>query len=210
MKVQNPLIGRASQKFSNAIFQTWKGINVVRSKPLEVANPQSQAQTRQRDKFKSMVMLARLALNTIKLGLKSLAIQKSEYNVFISQNIALQDANGEGIPTLDGEEIVLSKGSLSKCNLTNVSIGGDSMSISWSNANRPFSSPNDKVVIGALYGSGGYIKGYVEVTRDVLATAQYFDGLTLGVPLGQSAMIATIFAYNDSDVSDTDSSIHNV
>jgi hypothetical protein len=30
--IQNPIIGRAKNKFANAIFTTWKGKNIIKSK----------------------------------------------------------------------------------------------------------------------------------------------------------------------------------
>lgn len=212
MKVQNPLIGRASQKFSNAIFQTWKGINVVRSKPLEVANPRSQGQTEQRDKFKAMVRLARLSLLTVKLGLKSLAIRQSEYNAFISQNILLQKANGSGIEYLDGQNLIYSKGSLSNISEITLSMGGTTLNSIWSNDNRPFSTPLDKVCIGVTYSLNVArdIVGYQEITRDILASAETYVNNSLPLPTGASAEQLIIFTYNDDNVSDNLAFINNV
>lgn len=50
--VQNPIIGRSSGKFANAIFQTQYNRNILRSKPLQVSQPNSKAQIHSRAEFK--------------------------------------------------------------------------------------------------------------------------------------------------------------
>lgn len=203
MKTQNPLIGRSSQKFSNSIFSTWKGINVVRSKPLEVANPQTPAQTEQRNKFGAMVNFARQALNTIKLGLKSQAIKQSEYNVFISKNIQLQDPDGSGIIDTGFPPIIFSKGTLSPVSVASAeNLVGAQTIVRWSNENRPFSTPLDKVCIGILYTTpAGRITNYREVGRDTLATEEEYTFDDISIP-GTANSYTIVFAYNDTEVSD--------
>jgi len=207
MKTQNPLIGRASQKFANSIFQTWKGINVVRSKPIEVSNPQSPAQTTQRGKFTQMVNLGRQYLNTAKLGLKGLAIRKSEFNVFIGENIALQSDDGQGISDSNIINLVGSKGTLSKLNNVAYTGGGATTLVTWLNSDRPFSTPQDRICFGAFYENALFrTVSYREVSRTTLATAQ---SATLNVPSilvngqlkGFSFLIA--FAFNDENVADS-------
>jgi hypothetical protein len=52
--VQNPLIGRASGKFTNAIFYKNYSNNVVRSKPVQVMDAKSATQLNQRSWFKDI------------------------------------------------------------------------------------------------------------------------------------------------------------
>jgi hypothetical protein len=204
MKTQNPLIGRSAQKFANSIFSTWKGINVVRSKPLEVSNPRSPGQISQRNRFASAVFLARLSLNTVKLGLRGLAIRKSEYNVFIQQNIDLFPTSGAGLPLANVEALIYSKGSLSPINATLSQFGGADVQSTWVNSNRPFQTPLDKVLFGLLWGDGFEVQGYTEVTRDVLATAEVYNNPNLPLPSGKFSMGLVMFAYNDDSTSDSD------
>lgn len=115
MKTQNPLIGRSSQKFGTAIFQTWKGINVVRSKPLEVANPRSPGQRTQRNRLTAIVKFYRPAAAAVQLGYIEQAIRKSEYNAFVSENIitATTVATPDSV-SINPSAIIISQGSLGK------------------------------------------------------------------------------------------------
>jgi len=207
MKTQNPLIGRSAQKFANSIFSTWKGINVVRSKPIEVSNPRSPGQVTQRSKFSAMVALGRLYLNTAKLGLKSLAIKKSEYNAFIGANIDLQNDDGTGIQSSLMTQLVGSKGSLSNVSAVVANLSAGNVVLDWSIANRPFSTPLDRVCIGAFYENNlGAVSQYREMGRLVLVTAGFasFPSIQIeidGLLTQESQLI--IFAYNDNGVSDS-------
>lgn len=51
MKTQNPLIGRSKKSFGEATFYTMNGQNIVRTKPVAVANPNTPAQEMQRVRF---------------------------------------------------------------------------------------------------------------------------------------------------------------
>jgi len=84
--VQNPLIGRASGKFSNAIFQKWKNLNIIRSKPLTVANPQSPAQTMRRGMFSTAVDVARDIAPIITIGFNGFKATLTWMNVFINRS----------------------------------------------------------------------------------------------------------------------------
>lgn len=50
--VQNPIIGNTSGKYSSAVFYDYFGKKVMRSKPLQVANPQTPNQQLYRNKFR--------------------------------------------------------------------------------------------------------------------------------------------------------------
>ena len=57
-KVQNPIIGRAKGSAGGMTFSKNSDQNVMRAKAFEVNNPKTQAQTTQRDYFKTLVALA--------------------------------------------------------------------------------------------------------------------------------------------------------
>lgn len=84
---QNTLIGRTRQSIGGATFSTWKGLNVLKSKPITVANPRTAAQIAQRGKLAAAVLLYRLASFLFDVGFKELAIHMSAYNAFVSTNI---------------------------------------------------------------------------------------------------------------------------
>lgn len=84
--VQNPIIGRARNKFGNAIFSTWRGKNTLRTKPLEVANPNTILQQRNRLRLRYLSERAAQFQKTISFVFASVAIGVTERNVFTSRN----------------------------------------------------------------------------------------------------------------------------
>jgi hypothetical protein len=90
---------------------SWKGIDVMKSKPLSVANPRSPAQVAQRNKFAGVVALASaLLVSIVKPLWDRFAQRESGYNAFVSRNISNFDANGD---IIDFETIITSSGTWS-------------------------------------------------------------------------------------------------
>jgi hypothetical protein len=83
---QNPIIGRSKQSLSNTVFSTWKGRNVIRAKPLEVANPRTLGQVTSRNKLKVLSGMAKGLRAAVILGLKSVSQLVTEYNSFVQAN----------------------------------------------------------------------------------------------------------------------------
>lgn len=144
-KVQNPITGRSAGKYGNAVFTTWKGINVLKTKPLEVANPKSAGQVNQRGKFSSMVMYARMLLGLLQLSMKSLAVKRSEFNAFISQNIALIDPTTFKIDTNKVNDVQVSSGTIQGyLGLAGLTVGNISGSFTFATTGYySNTSPND-------------------------------------------------------------------
>lgn len=111
--IQNPIIGRAKNKFANAIFSTWKGKNILKSKALTVLNKQTDGQLKQRAKFQFLVHLATLIGILVRKGFKELAIGKTEYNVFMSKNSLNTFLSWSGTAWVpDYSKLEISQGSL--------------------------------------------------------------------------------------------------
>lgn len=78
--IQNPIVGRAKQKFANSIFSTWYGRNVLRSKPLEVRNPRSGKQLTARYELSIRTAILALSLEMFKRIWKRKATSLPIYN----------------------------------------------------------------------------------------------------------------------------------
>lgn len=158
-EVQNPIIGRSKNKFANAIFSTWKGKNILRSKPLTVANPQTEAQMAQRAKFSFLVHLAKTMQAVVKAGMREMAVRMTEFNAFVSANInngAVALVNGSWVVV--PEYLVLSKGSLAPTEFTNVTTNtaNKTVNISYDNTVVDNQTSADKVYIAAGNSKGNY------------------------------------------------------
>jgi hypothetical protein len=111
--VQNPIIGRAKNKIGGVVFSTWKGINVIKGKPLSVANPKSDKQLMRRSALIQIVAIGRTIAAAIGLGFAEQAFRKSAFNAFTGYN--LRNAfNYSGAPAanLQPENLLVSQGTI--------------------------------------------------------------------------------------------------
>lgn len=116
---QNPIVGRMHGTLGNAVASKWKGRNTLRSKALTVANPQTDAQMKQRSKFDIVLGFARLFGAVIRVGFKEVATTISEYNAFMSENMLndfLTYVSNNWV--VDASSMVVAKGSLDMIGLS--------------------------------------------------------------------------------------------
>ena len=87
--IKQGILGGISGKIGNVVGSSWKGIAVLKSLPLSVANPRTVLQTAQRNALKGIVAVSRLLLGSIIQPLwNPFAQRESGYNAFVSQNIS--------------------------------------------------------------------------------------------------------------------------
>jgi hypothetical protein len=112
--VQNPITGRSRNKFANGIFSTWNGLNVVRSKPLTVANPKTAKQTAQRVHTSTNAQFAKAAGALMEIGFRVRAIGQSARSAGLKANYPAISVNpATGLPQITYADLVVSKGSIS-------------------------------------------------------------------------------------------------
>ena len=128
--VQNPVTGRTKKKFGTAVFTKSFDKNVMRSKPLEVKNPRTEAQVNHRNKFSTAVSLVRQVKPLINEAYgKSLVTMTPSNKVtgLIMQNAFVGDP-----PELDHTKVMLCDfvGSMVK-NVSLVAQADQVMDITW-------------------------------------------------------------------------------
>jgi hypothetical protein len=82
---QNPIIGRASGKFSNAIFYKNYDANVIRSKPIQIMDKKSDPQLEQRSWFTDLQAIVGKNLYNFKVGFAFAGNKMSAYNYAMAQ-----------------------------------------------------------------------------------------------------------------------------
>jgi hypothetical protein len=121
--VQNPITGRTKKKLGNVVFAKQFGKNTIRSKPLEVKNPQTIGQVNQRTKFKLMVYTSRVLLGMLRISFQNMAIGKSAYNAFFHTNFKTAITGSPGNYSINWPALIVAKGNLlEKTPLMTVSI----------------------------------------------------------------------------------------
>lgn len=128
--VQNPITGRTKKKFGTAVFSKQFGKNVMRSKPIEVKNPQTEGQVTQRTKFATTVFLVKQVLPLINNVYAGSLRKMSTFNKITSINV--KNAFAGDPPVIDHTKIVLCD--FEGSTLNNVSLTGQPnqvMDIAW-------------------------------------------------------------------------------
>jgi len=129
--IKQGILGGFSGKVANVVGSSWKGIAVIKSLPLSVANPQTAGQVAQRTAFTAAVALAVNILTTIVKPLWDRFAQlQSGYNAFIQANIAHFDGSGD----LTYADLDISSGSLLGVPIDSVTgtNGSSNVVVAWS------------------------------------------------------------------------------
>ena len=113
--IKRGILGGFSGKVANVVGSSWKGIAVMKSLPLSVANPRTAGQVTQRSKFGSAAKVGSILLtNVIKPFWDRFAQQASGFNDWLQTNIDFFDAGG----LVNEASVVMSKGVIEKTDIT--------------------------------------------------------------------------------------------
>ena len=85
--VQNPITGRTRKKFGTAVFSKNYEQNTMRTKPMQVSNPRTEGQVRQRSKFAQTVDLIRQVLPIVNDAYSNTLKNMSPFNKIVSLNV---------------------------------------------------------------------------------------------------------------------------
>lgn len=170
-KLLQGILGGISGSVANVVGSSWKGIPVIKSKPLSVANPKTAGQVAQRGKFANVVNFAQLILaSVIKPLWDRFQTGMSGYNAFVSANIDLFASElpspAASLTIADGK---MAATSMLNANLTN---GSALVDIEWTDdSGTGFKLATDKayaVCINETQGTVGYVAA--ANTRDAEGT----------------------------------------
>ena len=93
--IKQGILGGFSGKVANVVGTSWKGIAVVKSQPLSVANPKTAAQVAQRNKLSACVRTLQPILSEVIKPLNDrFAGQMSGYNYALQKSIEAFDSSG--------------------------------------------------------------------------------------------------------------------
>ena len=130
--IQNPLIGRSKGKMGNAIFTKMYEKNVLRSKPIEVHNPRTAKQMKQRGLFKATTSLASQLLCVIRDGYSEVK-NMSGYNAFTKDNLGKSVIRENEDIVIKYEDLVIAKGTAAPLrSIETTASGANGLTITWS------------------------------------------------------------------------------
>ncbi|NJL77434.1 MAG: hypothetical protein HC892_22760 [Saprospiraceae bacterium] len=128
--IKQGILGGIQNKIGNVVGTSWKGISVIKSLPVSVANPKTAAQVAQRDRFTAAVKFASEILGTVIKPLWDRFSQRqSGYNAFVSANIA----NFEGVILETSENLIISRGKMAATPMSDAEVRkeGGIVTITW-------------------------------------------------------------------------------
>lgn len=163
-RVQNTLIGKSSGSVGGATFSTWKGINVLKSKAVTVANPQTQLQQNQRNRMTLLVAMFRGVAGALNIGYSKLATEMSAYNAFIKANLLPANFTGTA-PSMDlvYPNLLTAKGTIGVTEITAATGTNSSanVTVTWNPALEPLGSSVNDIAVAAVYNATQDVWGYV-------------------------------------------------
>lgn len=125
-KIKQGILGGFSGKVANVVGTSWKGRAVMKSQPLSVANPRTDAQTAQRNKFSNVSELASKILTQFIQPVENpISGNISGYNLFCKDNKSAFSALG----VLSASNLFAGGGSLEHNQLTAVEFDSSDNSV---------------------------------------------------------------------------------
>ena len=112
-KIPQGILGSLSGKVGSIIGGSWKGIDYIRIKPSSVANPRTEGQVNQRNKFTVTLEYLQPNKEFLKVGYKSFATKKTEFNAAMSYVLNNAITGVEPNFNVDYANALVSRGGLS-------------------------------------------------------------------------------------------------
>lgn len=197
-KIKQGILGGFSGKVAGVVGTSWKGRAVMKSRPLSVANPRTDAQQEQRGKFSKVAELASAILTTFVQPVENpISGDVSGYNKFVKDNKAAFSALGK----LQAANFGCGGGKI--INLESVSLavvsGDTDITLSWSNsAGISALRLTDKVFV-AVFDEDGFPMAVSSgaVTRAAeAATVEFNEGVSA---LEASEKVIVLYAVVSAD-----------
>lgn len=181
---QNTLIGSARGKVGGTVFTKQFGKNVLKSKPLSVANPNSDKQKDQRVSLAKTVELYRSISAVVNQTFKSQAVGMSAFNAFTSKaKLNAFTYTGNGLPIFKPGSLLISKGTISPVAATGkeITIPAKSVSIDFPTTLSDASQAStDKAVIGLYNATKGTLRASItNAMRSAGEATAAFDNVDL-------------------------------
>ena len=151
-KISQGILGGLSGKVGNIIGGSWKGIDYIRIKPSSVANPRTEGQVNQRNKFTAALEFLQPNIEFIRKGYKDYAIKMTAFNAAMSE--VLENAITGTAPdfTVDYPNVLVSKGNLKGVlNPTFDAATTGQVTLNWSDNSSEINANNDDRLMSLIY-----------------------------------------------------------
>lgn len=158
--IKQGILGGIQNKVGNVVGTSWKGIAVLKSMPISVANPRTAAQVTQRQRFANIVRFSKAILaEVIKPLWDRFAQKQSGYNAFVQTNIVNFNSFGIETPT----DLVISKGRMSSTAIDTAALNStaSTATITWTNdSGQDFKQNTDTAYVVICESDGAKVAGF--------------------------------------------------
>lgn len=181
---QNPITGRMKNKLGNAVASTWNGLNIIKSKALSVANPNTDAQKVNRERLRYVSHIGKIFAIAVMYGYRTVPVGSSARSFCNKQNYPFVTVSSPGAPpTISYPNLKPSIGGLSKVAPSSYAINGGDTAVVASfpaSVQNPDESVNDDIClqIAVIPTTGDSINKFVKTKRSVGTLTASF-GITL-------------------------------
>ena len=176
--VQNPVTGRTRKAYGPAVFSTQFGKNTMRTKPLDVKNPNTINQKQQRARFSLMVGLSRTLMSLIRITFKEVAKEMSQYNSFMQSNLPNAVSGNYPDFTIDYNRLVVAKGTLLGVQNGAVSPeNGFIVDMTWNDNSDDINGTSTDYAVGLVINESKN-----EIVQDLTSKARADQNLRITVP----------------------------
>jgi hypothetical protein len=146
-KISQGILGGFRGKVGTVIGSSWKGIDYMRGIPSSIANPQTEGQVTQRNKFGACVALAKSVIDSIIRPIwNKKAVKMSGINLFTKTNLPVFNELGE---IIDFDNLKFSIGDLplpSNLVIENNGAGNGAIHVAWTdNSGIGIAAPTDNI-----------------------------------------------------------------
>ncbi|WP_457611561.1 DUF6266 family protein [Lutibacter sp.] len=151
-KINQGILGGLSGKVGNIIGGSWKGIDYIRIKPSSVANPRTEGQVNQRNKFTATLEFLQPNIEFIRVGYKDYAIKMTAFNAAMSEILGNAITGTAPDFTVDYPNVLVSKGNLK--GVLNPSFDAATtgqVTLSWSDNSNEINANNDDRLMTLIY-----------------------------------------------------------
>lgn len=155
-KIKQGILGGFSGSVAGVTGSSWKGIAVIKAKPLSVANPKTASQTANRNAFKAVAQAgSNMLVEIVKPLWDRNAQRESGYNAFIKKNKSAFNSLFELL--VSNFYISIGKLQSTPMILVNLAPGQTEIGTEWNNAVKP---------VGSLDTDIAYLVAYNENTKE--------------------------------------------
>lgn len=152
-RIKHGILGGVSGKIGNVVGGSWNGIDYLRTLQTDVKQPNTELQSTQRLKFKTVIRFLQPLNEVIRIGFKAWSVQMSAFNAAFSYNFhsALIGDSTTGY-AMDYPHVLLSRGNLNGAlNLAVVTNGPASIRFTWTdNADQGYAKASDSAFYAVI------------------------------------------------------------